>query len=177
MVAAMVIGMIASLASTAMSVSAAQQQKKAAQSAAAVQSALYQRNAESARKAGDNAIYAGKVAEERHRINVSKLEGAQIAAFGAQGFGGNEDIAYDTRFMSMLDEQNMRYNAETEADKWYTSAGDNLLKANAVEDQAGYASSAADYQMAGAVFQGIGNTALMYNKWQANDTKNQAAKP
>lgn len=172
---ALIIGAIATLASTAMSVSAAQQQKKAAQSSAAIQSALYQRNAAANRKAGDNAIYAGEVARERHRINVAKLEGAQQVAFGSQGLGVNEDIAYDTRYLSMLDDRNLKYNAETEADKWYTAAGDNLLKSNAVEDQADYASSAADYQMAGAVFQGIGNTALMYDKWSASQTKTKAA--
>lgn len=175
MVPALIVGIVSTLASTAMSISAAQQQKKASQDAAAVQSALYQKNAENARKAGDNAIYAGEVARERHRINVSKLEGAQAVAMASQGLGLSEDISYDTRFLSMLDDRNLRYNAELEADKWYTSSGENLLKADAAERSGGYAAQVADYQMAGSAFQAIGNTALMYNKWGASQTKTQAA--
>lgn len=105
--------------STAMSISAANQQAAAAQQQSNFQAAVSRNNAILSNQMAADALKRGALEERRQRLRTSKLKGAQRAAFGASNValdvGSPLDVLEDTAGQGELDALIIRNNAEREA--------------------------------------------------------------
>lgn len=147
-----VIGMVASAASTAVSVMGAIQQGKAAQAQANYQAQVSQNNAQVAQWQAADAIERGKRDEAEHRQKVARMIGTQRAGIAGSGFElgdlTSQDILGDTAAMGEIDALTIRTNAKREA--WGYEVGANNYMAEAgLQKAAGKNAKTASYWSAG----------------------------
>ena len=147
-----IVGMVASAASTGMSVLGAIQQGQAAQAQANYQAKVQENNATAARMQAADAIERGKLEENNQRKQVARMLGAQRAGIAGSGFElGDEtsqDILGDTAAMGELDARMIRTNAAREA--WgYEYQASNEMAGAAITRARGENARIASYWSAG----------------------------
>jgi len=146
------IAMVATLASTGMSVMGSIQQGKAASAQANYQAQVAENNAATSRLQAADAIERGKIEEGQHRKQVSRMIGQQRAGIAGSGFElGDEtsqDILGDTASMGELDALTIRNNAQREA--WgFEVQGQNATAEAGLSRMRGASAKTASYWQAG----------------------------
>jgi len=167
-VAMATIGMIGSIASTAMSVMGSIQQGKAAKAQANYQAQVATNNAKIAEWQAQDSEARGKIAENEQRAKVRQFVGGQRAAIGGSGFEFGDDTSLsllgDAAAMGEYDALVIRNNAAREA--WgYRTQGSNFTAQAGAYGAAGKNAMTSAYMTAGAdLLGGASKFATQYGK-------------
>jgi len=150
-------------AGTLVSTIGAVQQGKAQRRQADFNAAVSRNNAVLAERQAEDSLRRGRIAERQKRLQISKLEGSQIAAFAANNVALDEgsplDVLEFTAAQGELEASNIRVAAEREATGFRARAGGLRAEAGLLEASGKAAESAGFFEGFSSLLAGASQTA------------------
>jgi hypothetical protein len=126
-------------------------------------------NARLAERRAQDAIQRGQIEEQRKRMEVAKIKGAQEVALAANGldvsFGSPLDTIVDTATLGELDALTIRSNAYREAYENRVDASNQRANANLRRMEAASARTGGYLQAAGTI---LGGASKAYGQYQTS---------
>lgn len=163
------ISLIALGASTVVSTISSIQQGKAANKQAQFQAAVSRNNAILAEQQADDSLRRGRLAERQKRLQLSKAEGSQVAAFAANNVAINEgsplDVLEFTAEQGELEALSIRNAAEREATGFRARGADLSAQATLFEAAGAQAQKAGTFKAFGTLLGGASQIAGTVHKF------------
>lgn len=160
--------MALTIGSTIMGAAGQMQQAQATAAADRYNAQIADMNARLAERRARDAIERGAKEEQRKRMEVAKITGAQKAAMAANGvdltFGSPLDVIVDTAVLGELDALTIRSNAYREAYDHRVDAANRRAGAQLHRMEARSASTGGYLQAAGTILGGVGKAYGRYKQ-------------